>query len=241
MANEAQQKAREAAQQVKDTAQEAAREAEQKVDEVSAQARQAAGEAQQKASELGQQAQQKAQQAADQVGQTAQQAASALGQQAAQAAQAQAERGKHRIAEGVHTFGEALRLGAEELRQRGQTQNTQYVEQLAGRVESVSSYLERKNTREMVAEVEGFARQNQALFLGGAFALGVLGARFLKSSSTPEHLQEVEEGWSTRELTDRVDEPEHDAVGRPTAPGYEPPSERATSATDREAAGPRTE
>jgi hypothetical protein len=240
MASNAQEQDRGTAQQAKHKAQEVAHAAEQKVEEVSAQARQAAGEARQRASEIGQQAQQKVAEAADQVGQSAQQAASALGHQAAEAAQAQVERRKHQLAEGVNTFGQALRLGAKELRQQGHTQNTQYVERLAGQVESLSTSLERMNTRQTMTEVERFARQNQALFLGGAFALGVLGARFLKSSSTPEHLQEVEEGWSTRELTDRVDEPEHDAIGRPGAPGYEPPRERATSATDSKAAGPRT-
>jgi hypothetical protein len=36
---------------------------------------------------------------------------------------------------------------------------------------------------ELIGDVEQFARRSPALFLGGAFALGVLAARFVKSSS----------------------------------------------------------
>jgi hypothetical protein len=220
MADQAQ-KVKETARQAKDKAQEVADQAEHKAEEVGAQARQ------------------KAAQAADQMGQKAEEAASALGQQAGQMAQAQVERRKHRVAEGVHTVGEALRLGAQQLRQRGEPKDTQYVERLAGQVDRVSGFLERGNTREMARDVEHFARQNQALFLSGTFALGLLGARFLKSSPTEEVRKIQEEGWTLREQTARVPEPEHDAVGRPKAPGYKPPSERATSASDKEAAGPR--
>ena len=35
---------------------------------------------------------------------------------------------------------------------------------------------------DLVNRTESWARQNPALFLGGAFVIGVLGARFLKSS-----------------------------------------------------------
>ena len=35
----------------------------------------------------------------------------------------------------------------------------------------------------MVTQVEQYARRQPAIFLGGAFALGLLGARFLKSSN----------------------------------------------------------
>jgi hypothetical protein len=196
-----------------------------------AKAKEAAQGVEEKASQVGQQAAHAAEKA--------QQKASEFGQQAAQMAASQADGRKNRVAEGVHAVGQALRLGAEDLRQRGQTQDTEYVERLAGQVERVSGYLERKNTREMMREVEHFARQNQALFMGGALALGVVGARFLKSSPQSEMEKARAEGFGTRAMTERTPEPEHDAVGRPEAPGYAPPRERTTSAMDKEAAGPR--
>jgi hypothetical protein len=44
-----------------------------------------------------------------------------------------------------------------------------------------------------VSEAEDFARRQPALFLGGAFALGLLGARFLKSSG-----QQASQGGSSQ-------------------------------------------
>jgi hypothetical protein len=39
--------------------------------------------------------------------------------------------------------------------------------------------------REIMHETQRFARRNPALFLGGSFVLGLLGARFLKTSAPP--------------------------------------------------------
>jgi hypothetical protein len=47
----------------------------------------------------------------------------------------------------------------------------------------VSGYLEARDIQDLVGEAESLARRSPALFLGGAFTLGVLAARFLKSSS----------------------------------------------------------
>lgn len=65
---------------------------------------------------------------------------------------------------------------------------TQYGDSLARQVEQFSTYLERHNVAEMMRDVERFARRNPALFIGGAFALGLLGARFLKSSNPNQAL-----------------------------------------------------
>ena len=57
------------------------------------------------------------------------------------------------------------------------------VERVATQVERAADYLERSDMEEIVGGVERFARRNPALFIGAAFAVGVLGARFLKSSA----------------------------------------------------------
>jgi hypothetical protein len=64
----------------------------------------------------------------------------------------------------------------------------QYGNSLADKVEQLSSYLDRKEVGELIHDIEYFARRNPALFIGGAFALGLLGARFLKSSSPNQAL-----------------------------------------------------
>jgi len=49
-------------------------------------------------------------------------------------------------------------------------------------VENWADYVQQTDVRQMADRVESFARREPAIFLGGAFALGLLGARFLKSS-----------------------------------------------------------
>lgn len=56
------------------------------------------------------------------------------------------------------------------------------VERVADEIDRAANYLERSDVEEIVGGVERFARRNPALFIGAAFAVGVLGARFLKSS-----------------------------------------------------------
>jgi hypothetical protein len=77
-------------------------------------------------------------------------------------------------------MGENLRGGEEETPIANIT--AKYGDSLAKQVEQVSTYLEQKDLRDVLKDVEGFARRNPAVFIGGAFALGILAARFLKSS-----------------------------------------------------------
>jgi len=60
-----------------------------------------------------------------------------------------------------------------------------YVARAADGIEEVTDYFRTRNVGEIVGDVERFARREPALFIGGAFALGLLGARFLKSSTRP--------------------------------------------------------
>ena len=90
---------------------------------------------------------------------------------------------KSKAAEGLGSVAQALRQTSDQLRDKDQGPLHQYVASAADQVERFSGYLRSKNVNEMVSEIEQFARRQPALFLGGAFMLGLLGARFLKSSS----------------------------------------------------------
>ena len=57
-----------------------------------------------------------------------------------------------------------------------------YTNTAAQKLEDVAGYFETRNVREMARDLEGFARRNPAVFLGAAFGLGFLAARFLKST-----------------------------------------------------------
>jgi len=93
------------------------------------------------------------------------------------------ESGKGRAAEGIGSLAQALRQTSQQLRDQNQTGVTQYLDMAADQVEQFSGYLQTRDVHQIVDQVENIARRQPALFLGAAFALGVLGARFLKSSS----------------------------------------------------------
>lgn len=57
-----------------------------------------------------------------------------------------------------------------------------YTETAAKKLEQAAKYFERTDLKGLVRDVETYARSNPAIFLGGAFAVGILAARFFKSS-----------------------------------------------------------
>ncbi|GAC1521278.1 MAG: hypothetical protein NVS2B16_28780 [Chloroflexota bacterium] len=78
---------------------------------------------------------------------------------------------------------QALRQTGESLDASDQAPIGQYAGRAADQIDRLSGYLDSRNIEDLVSETETFARRNPALFLGGAFAIGLLAARFLKSSS----------------------------------------------------------
>ncbi len=88
------------------------------------------------------------------------------------------------------TSRSATELGnlANALRQTGEQLEDNFasplVSKAADRLERVSELLENADPGELLGNVESFARREPLLFLGGAFALGIVGARFLKSSAS---------------------------------------------------------
>src|SRR5829696_8789359 len=99
------------------------------------------------------------------------------------------DRQKEAAAAGLSSVADAVRQVGQNLRGRGEGQSpvvqyaAQYGDKAAEQIERLTEYLRRNDARQLVREVEGFARRQPALFLGGAFLLGLAGARFLKSSN----------------------------------------------------------
>jgi len=122
------------------------------------------------------------------VGQVAGQAQQAAGQVVDQARQQVSSRlvgQKDRAAEGLISVAHALRQTSQQLREQDQQAVTGYIESAASQVERISNYLKHNDLGGLIDDVEHFARRQPALFLGGTFVLGLLGARFLKSSRPP--------------------------------------------------------
>src|SRR5690606_20210610 len=74
----------------------------------------------------------------------------------------------------------------------------QYMRQMADQVDRFAGYLESRDVGEVMDQVEDFARRQPAAFIGGAFTLGLIGARFLKSSR--ERLDDDNRRWDNRYL-----------------------------------------
>lgn len=58
----------------------------------------------------------------------------------------------------------------------------QYTDTAVEKIESMANYFDRADLKEITRDIESYARRNPAIFLGSAFALGIMAARFLKSS-----------------------------------------------------------
>jgi len=93
-------------------------------------------------------------------------------------------------------------------------------------VESVSGYLHERDVRQIVDETEDFGRQRPAVFVGGALALGVLAARFLKSSKRKATTPPGQTIPAERALVEATPAP---ATPAPATPA--PATQTASSAT----------
>jgi uncharacterized protein YukE len=90
---------------------------------------------------------------------------------------------KDRAADGLGSVAQALRQTGDQLREQDQATGVhQYIASAADQVDRFAEYLRSTNVSQMVNKVEQIARRQPAIFVGGAFVLGLLGARFLKSS-----------------------------------------------------------
>lgn len=125
------------------------------------------------------------QQVKETVGQVTDQAQQAAGQVADQARQQVSSRiagQQDRAAEALTGVAQALRQTGRQLREQDQQAVTGYIDSAASQLERVSNYLKHNDLGQVIDDVERFARRQPALFLSGTFVLGLLGARFLKSS-----------------------------------------------------------
>jgi ElaB/YqjD/DUF883 family membrane-anchored ribosome-binding protein len=91
------------------------------------------------------------------------------------------------LADGLSSVADSIRQAGEGLsKNKGQHPVTgysaQYAKTAADKIETVAEYIETKDLKDMARDVEGFARRNPAIFLAGAFVLGMAAARVFKST-----------------------------------------------------------
>jgi hypothetical protein len=102
--------------------------------------------------------------------------------QAKKVAETKLDAGRDFAAEHLGSVAQALRKTGDELG-KNDSALTSYVGQAASAVEDVSEYLQTKTLSQLMSDLEGFARREPAMFLGGSFVAGIMGGRFLKSAT----------------------------------------------------------
>src|SRR5947209_9350300 len=135
-------------------------------------------------------------QGTQQVVQGTQQAVSQVAEGAKQQAQSLLDRQKGQTTQTLHQVHTALTQTGESLRGQNQGAAAGLVEGAAGKLESVCQYVEGRSVSQLTGDLERFARSNAPIFLGGAFALGVLAARFLKSSTPQQPYAQYQQAGS---------------------------------------------
>ena len=81
------------------------------------------------------------------------------------------------------TIAQAVKRAAGEFK-NDVPQAARYISQAAEQIETVANSVRQHDMRELVGEVQEFARRQPTLFFGGAMILGFAALRFFKSSGT---------------------------------------------------------
>ena len=113
-------------------------------------------------------------------------AATKIADRVRERANAQLTSQKERATDGLGSVAQAVRQSTQQLRDQHQDTVASYVEQAAEQLERLSHTLKQKDIGELFEDAQRLARRQPALFIGSAFAIGLLGARFFKSSAPEE-------------------------------------------------------
>jgi hypothetical protein len=90
--------------------------------------------------------------------------------------------GRRQAAEQIGGIGGALHRTSEQLRNEDQARFADVADSVGRQIDKVADYLRDSDGRAIARDIESLARRQPALVFAGAFALGLVAARFLKSS-----------------------------------------------------------
>ncbi|MDQ3929995.1 MAG: hypothetical protein M3328_12725, partial [Chloroflexota bacterium] len=124
---------------------------------------------------------QQVQETAGNVAGQAQETVGRVADQVKQTASTRIEDQKNRAVEGISNVADTMREMSLNMQDQGVV--AEYMDRAAWQLQRVSDYLQEKDLRDIAIEVEHFARRQPTMFLAGGFLLGLLGARFIKSSA----------------------------------------------------------
>jgi hypothetical protein len=89
---------------------------------------------------------------------------------------------KNRAADGLGGIADVFRTASNELRNDNETV-AQYVDMASDQLRRFASHIRQRGVSEMFDDLNRFAKRNPAVFIGGAFLVGIGIARFMKASA----------------------------------------------------------
>jgi len=102
---------------------------------------------------------------------------------------------KNRAADGLGGIADVFRSAGNELRNENETLAS-YVDTASDQLKRFADNIRQRGVADMLDDVHAFARQRPALFIGGAFLIGLGIARFLKASSDRGAMRAYGDGFS---------------------------------------------
>ncbi len=114
-------------------------------------------------------------------GKEAGQRASQLFERGADIGFTQADRGLDQAATGVERVAGSIRRVSADMETQ-QPQIAEFASTAADQAEALAGYLRENDVRQIIGNVEDFARRQPLLFIGGAFLLGMATSRFIKAA-----------------------------------------------------------
>jgi len=103
---------------------------------------------------------------------------------------------KNRAADGLGGIADVFRNASSELRNENET-IASYVDMAGDQMRRFADQIRQKGVADMIDDVHAFARRRPALFIGGAFLVGIGLARFLKASADRSAMREYGDGFSS--------------------------------------------
>lgn len=103
---------------------------------------------------------------------------------------------KNRAADGLGGIADVFRNASNELRNENEALAS-YVDMASDQMRRFADQIRQKGVADMLDDVHAFARRRPALFIGGAFLVGLGIARFLKASADRSAMREYGDGFSS--------------------------------------------
>jgi hypothetical protein len=115
-----------------------------------------------------------------------------------ESAAAQLTTQKNRGTDALGQVANAVRSSTQKLREERHDTIAGYIDKAADQIDNWSRRLRDKDINELTSDVQRLARRQPAVFISSAFALGLVGARFFKSSRQQDQYGYGNESRRTR-------------------------------------------